>query len=149
MNKHMSLIAGLALAATAWGAGVQTQPQPQGGAERVTVPGPLLKIELPVQPYWMDRDRFEELRGAYQLSNGQTLYLTRGGYTMYAEIDGQGRHPVVASGRSSFVATDLKLKVRIDWHGDGSVGGEVVMVVPRRDMASGAVTEELVALVMN
>jgi hypothetical protein len=145
MNKRINCMAGLALVAAAWGAGAQALP----GGERVTVPGPLLKIELPAKPYRMDRDRFDELRGTYQLSNGQTLYLTRSGYTMYAEIDQQGQHPVIASGRSAFVATDLKLKVRIDWKDDGSVGGEVVMVVPRRDVASGAVTQALVALAMD
>ena len=145
MNKMMNCMAGLALAAAAWGAAAQAGP----GAERVTVPGQLLKIELPAKPYRMDRDRFEELRGTYQLSNGQTLHLTRSGYTMYAEIDRQGQHPVIASGRSAFVATDLKLKVRIDWKDDGSVGGEVVMVVPRRNLASGALTETLVALAMD
>lgn len=145
MNMKINWMAGLLLTGAAWGAGAQVQ----SGSERVKVPGPLLKIELPAQSYRMDRDRFEELRGSYQLSNGQTLYLTRSGYNMYAEIDKQGSHAVIASGPSSFVATDLKLKVHIDWKADGSVGGEVLMVVPRRDVASGAVTQEVVALAMN
>lgn len=139
-------IIGLALAAAALGGTAQTLPD----SERVTVPAPAsqLKIELPAKPYWMERQRFEELRGNYELSNGHTLYLTRSGYTLYGEIDEQGRHPLVASGYSSFVATDLKLKVHITSLPDGGVGGEVLMAVPRRLAATGEVVEQIVALAL-
>jgi hypothetical protein len=137
------MLLSIALCAVSFSGGAQT---PQQG-ERVTIPGESHKIELPSRYYYMDSAEFDGYRGSYTLSNGQTLYLSSRGRTMYAEIDNQGDHRVVATGRNSFVALDRKLKMRIDWHDDGSVGGEVTMVVPRQ-VAGGPPVEEVVTMVM-
>ncbi|CAN7511663.1 hypothetical protein LJR289_003504 [Pseudoduganella sp. LjRoot289] len=141
MNKWLAVCA--LCAASSFGSGAAAQ---QAG-ERVTIPAPTLKIELPDRRYYMDSAEFDDFRGWYQLSNGQTLNLSGKGKFMYAEIDQQGPHRIVATGHNAFVALDRQLKMRIDWRDDGSVGGEVLMVVPRQT-AGGGVTEEVVALVM-
>lgn len=140
MNKWL---ASMALCVVSLSSGAQT-PLPD---ERVTIPGGALKIELPARYYYMESAQFDDYRGSYTLSNGQTLYLTNRGRFMYAEIDNQGDHRVVATGRNAFVALDRKLKMRIDWRDDGSVGGEVTMVVPRQ-VAGGPPVEEVVTMVM-
>jgi hypothetical protein len=137
------MLISIALCAVSFSGGAQT-PLPD---ERVTVPGELHKIELPSRFYPMDNAQFDDYRGSYTLSNGQTLHLSSRGRSMYAEIDEQGDHRIVATGRNAFVALDRKLKMRIDWRDDGSVGGEVTMVVPRR-VAGGPPVEEVVTMVM-
>lgn len=104
----------------------------------VEVPGHALRIDVPAQPRHMLREDFQPFVGAYDLSNGDTLQLRRSGTLMYARIGNQDEHRIVATGRNTFVALDRQLKVRIDHHDDGSVGGELVMVVPSRQLADGS-----------
>ncbi|WP_219118789.1 hypothetical protein [Janthinobacterium sp. UMAB-56] len=136
----LSTLLGLA-AATAMVATAQTLPQ----GNTVEVPGNALRIEVPAQPRHMMREDFQQFAGAYDLANGDTLQLRRAGAIMYARIGNQDEHRIVATGRNSFVALDRQLKVRIDLHDDGSVGGEVVMVVPARQLADGTTQGEHVA----
>lgn len=131
----------LGLAATCLAAHAQTLPQDK----TVEVPGHSLRIEVPAQPHYMMRDDFLPFAGTYDLSNGDTLQLRRSGTLMYARIGNQDEHRIVATGRNAFVALDRQLKVRIDHHADGSVGGELVMVVPARQMADGTTQGEHVA----
>ena len=56
--------------------------------------------------------------------------------------------PADRAGYDRIVALDRKLKVRIDHHDDGSVGGELVMVVPAQNLAGGGVTQERIASTM-
>ena len=123
----------LGLAATCLAAHAQTLPQDK----TVEVPGHSLRIEVPAQPRYMMRDDFLPFAGTYDLSNGDTLQLRRAGSIMYARIGKQPEHRIVATGRNAFVALDRQLKVRIDHHADGSVGGELVMVVPAQNLSGG------------
>lgn len=120
-------------------ANAQTLPDSQ----TVVVPGGrLLTIELPAHKHFMSAETFSPFRGGYELSNGQVLYLRNAGNIgamLYARIDDQEEHRIVASGSNSFVALDQQLAMRIDLRDDGSVGGEVRMVVPAEKMASGAI----------
>ena len=93
----------------------------------------------------MAREDFQQFAGAYDLSNGDTLQLRRAGGIMYARIGNQPEHRIVATSRNAFVALDRQLKVRIDHHDDGSVGGELVMVVPARQLADGSAQGEHLA----
>ncbi|MBI3229250.1 MAG: hypothetical protein HYZ45_03430 [Burkholderiales bacterium] len=68
---------------------------------------------------------FYQFKGSYELANGQVLSLTSQGRQMFAQIEGQDRHEIVATGRNSFVALDRQLKMRIDWQANGTVSGEV------------------------
>lgn len=131
----------LGLAATGMAAQGQTLPPDS----TVEVPGHALRIEVPAQPRHMLREDFQQFAGAYDLSNGDTLQLRRAGSIMYARIGNQPEHRIVANGRNAFVALDRQLKVRIDHHADGSVGGELVMVVPARRLADGGTQGEHLA----
>jgi hypothetical protein len=110
-------------------------------SQTVVIPGGRLQtIELPAHKHFMSAERFAPFRGGYELSNGQVLYLRNAGNIgalMYARIDGQEEHRIIASGSNSFVALDRQLAMRIDLRDDGSVGGEVLMVVPAEKLASG------------
>ena len=112
-------------------------------SQTVTIPGGRLHtIELPAHRHFMNAEDFSPFRGGYELSNGQVLHLRNAGSIgaiMYARIDNQDEHRIIASGRNSFVALDRQLAMRIDLRDDGSVGGEVLMRVPAEKLASGAI----------
>ncbi|MDQ4624510.1 hypothetical protein [Janthinobacterium lividum] len=120
-------------------ANAQTLPDSQ----TVVVPGGRLHmIELPAHKHFMSAERFAPFRGGYELSNGQVLYLRNAGTIgamMYARIDDQEEHRIIATGSDSFVALDQQLAMRIDLRDDGSVGGEVLMRVPAEKLASGKI----------
>jgi|GEM_PF-582789 len=120
-------------------ANAQTLPDSQ----TVVVPGGRLHtIELPAHKHFMSAERFAPFRGGYELSNGQVLYLRNAGSIgamMYARIDDQEEHRIIATGSDSFVALDQQLAMRIDLRDDGSVGGEVLMRVPAETLASGEI----------
>ncbi|MDN2696859.1 hypothetical protein O0882_11050 [Janthinobacterium sp. SUN073] len=110
-------------------------------SQTVTIPGGHLHaIELPAYRHFMNAQEFSPFRGGYELSNGQVLYLRNAssiGAIMYARIDNQKEHRIIASSSDSFVALDQQLAMRIDLRDDGSVGGEVLMLVPAEKLASG------------
>lgn len=82
-------------------------------------------IYLPSQAYGMRSDEFYKFKGAYSLSNGMTLSLFERGRTMYAQIDGQDRHQIIATAANAFVAKDQQLKMRIDLKENGDASGEL------------------------
>jgi len=112
-------------------------------SQTVVIPGGRLQtIELPAHRHFMNAEDFSPFRGGYQLSNGQVLHLRNAGSIgaiMYARLDEQDEHRIIASGSNSFVALDRQLAMRIDLRDDGSVGGEVLMLVPVEKLASGAI----------
>jgi hypothetical protein len=136
-NKMKTWILASTLGVCALLANAQTLPDSQ----TVTIPGGRLHtIELPVHRHLMSAETFSPFRGAYELSNGQVLYLRNAsniGAFMYARIDDQEEHRIIASSRDSFVSLDRKLAMRIDLRDDGSVGGEVLMQVPAEKLANG------------
>lgn len=139
--KTLLLSAILALAAST----AVAQSDTASDIPRVDVPGRALTIEVPARPRHMMADDFKQFAGEYDLSNGDTLALRRSGGLMYARIGNQDEHRIVATGRNSFVALDRQLKVRIDHNNDGTVGGELVIVVPSQKLADGSMTEERIA----
>ena len=120
-------------------ANAQTLPDSQ----TVTIPGGRLHaIELPAHRHLMTAQEFAPFRGGYELANGQVLHLRNAGSIgslMYARIDDQDEHRIVATSSNSFVALDQQLAMRIDLRDDGSVGGEVLMRVPAEKLASGEI----------
>lgn len=109
----------------------------QTAPDTVTVPGHALRIDAPTSIRHMDKDEFYRFKGAYDLSNGQTLSLTRGATRMYAEIDDQGKHEIVATGQGEFVALDRQLKMTLEPQDDNDMRGELLMMVPAKAMADG------------
>ena len=111
-------------------------------SQTVVIPGGRLQtIELPAQRHFMNAQDFAPFRGGYELANGQVLHLRNAGSigAMYARIDDQDEHRIIAATSNSFVALDRQLAMRIDLRDDGSVGGEVLMMVPAEALASGEV----------
>lgn len=121
-----------------------TQAQPSD--DSVTIPAPRLTIELPARPYHMSTADLSEFRGAYELANGQILYLRGVGRVLYGEVGEQGEHRMIAANHNTFVALDRKLQVRIDHGRDGEGGGEVLMAVPMQIAGSGEIGERIVRL---
>lgn len=115
----------------------------QPAADTVHIPAAAERIVLPEHPYHMSEGDFYDYQGTYELSNGQTLRLSSRGYAMYAQVDNERRHRLVAASANSFVAMDRQLKVRIDLGPNDSVGGELVMVVPAAPLAGGGAGERL------
>jgi len=111
-------------------------------SQTVVIPGGRLQtIELPAQRHFLNAQDFAPFRGGYELANGQVLHLRNAGSigAMYARIDDQDEHRIIAATSNSFVALDRQLAMRIDLRDDGSVGGEVLMMVPAESLASGEV----------
>ena len=123
----------LCLAAASTAATAQTMLPEQ----TVTVPGNPLRIDVPAHPHYMMRQDFKKFVGPYDLSNGDTMELRLHGAVMYARIGKQQEHRIVATDNNAFVALDHQLKVRIEHNDDGSVSGELVMVVPSQNLSSG------------
>ena len=68
---------------------------------------------------------------------------------MYAEIDQQGLHRIVVSGRNDFVALDRQLRLRIEQLPDGRMGGEVQFVRALRTVERDVVIEQLITLAVH
>ena len=134
MNKLIlfSLLGALTLTTTA---------QSAQDESTVTITQPKYTITLPEQSYRMTADEFNEYKGAYDLSNGMTLSVFKRGQTMYARIDDQDSHIIVATAADTFVARDKQLKMRIENHSNGEVSGEVYMVVPSDTQAKGGASQ--------
>ncbi|WP_058049742.1 hypothetical protein [Janthinobacterium sp. Ant5-2-1] len=123
----------LCLAAASLATTAQTLPP----EHTVTVPGNALRIDVPEHPRYMMRQDCKKFVGTYDLSSGDTLELRLAGAVMYARIGKQEEHRIVATDHNAFVALDRQLKVRIDHNDDGSVDGELVMVVPAQNLSGG------------
>lgn len=123
------ILAGL-LASGSLLAGAQT-------ADTVTIPAPVRQIEAPApgQIIPMQRDEFQQFAGAYNLANGQTLYLRRVDKRYFARVDDWTEHQIVAIGSNDFVALDRQLKMRIELQPYGKVNGELLIAMPAGPMA--------------
>lgn len=111
----------------------------------VEVPALSLRITPPAQPRYISREDFQPYAGEYTLANGQTLRLRQYGGLLYAKVGDGEEHRIVAAAPNLFVALDRKLKVRIDRRDDGTLNGELVMMVPPQRMADGSMRLERVA----
>lgn len=111
----------------------------------VEVPALSLRITPPAQPRYISREDFQPYAGEYTLASGQTLRLRQYGGLLYAKVGDGEEHRIVAAAPNLFVALDRKLKVRIDRRDDGTLKGELVMMVPPQRMADGSMRLERVA----
>lgn len=91
------------------------------------------QIQLPTKAHTMFRGDFDAYKGAYDLSNGETMSLRQVGNRMYAEVGNRPRTELVAASRNEFVAVDRQFKMTLnrDWGGD--VSGHLLMVPARGD----------------
>ena len=75
---------------------------------------------------------FNDFKGAYDLSNGDTMVLRQYGRTMFAEVGDGPRTEIVAASRNEFVSVDQRLKMTLNKHDDGPVTGELLMAMPQQ-----------------
>ena len=111
----------------------------QTPGETVTVPGHALRIDAPTHVRYMDQDEFYPYKATYTLADGNELTLTAYGSRMYAEVNDQGKHQIVATSANSFTALDRQLQMTINLQPDDHVTGELLMVVPESTISDGTV----------
>lgn len=99
----------------------------------VTIRG--YQIELPARPQRLGMYDFDAYKGAYDLGNGDVLTMLQVGRRIYAELGDGQRREIVSAGHGTFVALDRQLKVTLNRDNFGDVSGEVIMPVPRKDVA--------------
>lgn len=115
--------------------------------DTVNIVGPRLTIEQPVPISRMWSQDYYDYKGSYSLSNGGTLSLFSRGRKMYANLEGEPAHEVVATASNTFVALDRKLKMTIDLLPNGEVRGQLLIVLPAERVASGDITGEKMLVV--
>ena len=92
------------------------------GEQQVLVPA-----SKAAQRLYMSPSEFEQYKGAYDLSNGKTLYLVRRAARMFARVDEQTSHEIKYTGHGSFEATDGKMSMNLVF-ADDSVSGQLSYV---------------------
>jgi hypothetical protein len=135
-----TLIFAIAIAASPMAA-AQMLPPPRS----VDVAALSLRIMPPAQSRYMSRADFQAYAGDYALANGQTLRLRQQGGELYARVGDGEEHRIVAAAVNVFVALDRKLKVRIERRNDGTVKGELVMLLPQQRLADASIRLERLA----
>lgn len=96
----------------------------------VTIPSPRLEIEVPADAHRGMRGDFDDYIGAYDLSNGNILSLTRQGRRIYADAGTGNKTEVVAVRHNVFVAFDATMKITLKRQANGDVKGELLLRVP-------------------
>ncbi len=114
----------ICLGAVALTATAQTAPEDAA----VRIPG--YRIALPQQPYRLMPGDFNDFKGAYAMSNGQTMVLRQYGRTLFAEIGDEPRTEIIAVARNQFVSVDEQLRMTLNRSFDGLVNGELLMALP-------------------
>jgi hypothetical protein len=111
--KHLVATASLfALALTAWAQNT--------GEQQVVVPA-----SKAVQRSYMPADDFARYKGAYELSNGKTLYLVRKATRIYAMVDQQTMHEITRTARDTFHALDGTMSMNVVRDDDDTVSGHL------------------------
>jgi len=125
------------------------QAQEQSDTVSVPVRANDLRIELPDSYKKMWPEQFDDYKRGYTLSNGQTLYIRSLGSNMYAFVDNDHWHKIVAVAPNTFVALDRQLKMEINLHEDDGASGWLTMIVPSRQLSGGGfVPEKIVSFAM-
>ena len=122
----------------ALGASAQTEPDS-------TIRVHARQIELPAQPYRMGQTNFDDYKGGYDLSNGESMTLFARGLRMYAIIGDRPMTEILAAKRNEFVAADAQFKMTLA-AGQGDVTGEVLLKVPANASQASADGVETVRL---
>ena len=77
--------------------------------------------------YPMMPDEFYKFVGTYDLSNGMSLSMFNRGSFLYAQLNDQLRHRIVATTPDTFVSMDKQLKIKVDLDENGEASGEVYL----------------------
>lgn len=97
------------------------------GAAAQTSTGTEQSVVVPAQKQALDRrlispQEYYQYQGAYTLSNGQTLTLSRGAVRLYAQIGRDPRQEIHWQGDGRFSSADGSLAMNIVWTDDSATG---------------------------
>lgn len=104
------------------------------GDQQVVVPA---SKGAALQRTYMSPGDFALYKGAYDLSNGKTLYLTRKATRMYARVDDQTEHEITRAGQGKFHSLDGNMSMHLVWAPDDSVSGELSYIDERQPAVAG------------
>jgi len=93
------------------------------GDQTVLVPAAKAVVRTYITP-----DEFNQYKGAYDLSNGKTLWLVRKQLRIYAKVDDQSEHEITRTGNGKFAALDGKMAMELVFAPDDSVSGHLSYV---------------------
>ena len=93
------------------------------GDQTVLVPAAKSVVRTYIAP-----DEFSKYKGAYDLSNGKTLWLIRKQTRIYAKVDDQSEHEITRTGSGKFAALDGKMAMELKFADDDSVSGHLSYV---------------------
>jgi hypothetical protein len=119
----------LAAAFAALALPVAAQDPPDFGSVRITRQAPQT-IELPAKYSRIWAGEFDNLTGAYDLSNGDTMAMTKRMNRKYIQVGDRQKVEVIAAGDYDFVSLDEKYRVVLSEPVHGEVTGYVLMKVP-------------------
>lgn len=105
------------------------------------------QIELPAKPLHIFPGDFDIYKGAYDLSNGETMVLRQQGHRLFADIGARPRTEMVAAAPNVFVALDRQFKMTLSDNDFGPVTGELLLVMPSQSAQANAAGGEVVRLV--
>lgn len=88
----------------------------------------LIPASKEIQRTYMAPEDFAKYKGAYDLSNGKTLYLIRRQTHMFAKVDDQSEHEIYRTGTGKFDAPDGKMSMELNFAADESVSGQLSYV---------------------
>jgi opacity protein-like surface antigen len=144
-----SLLLAAALSVLALPAVAQTQPD----LGRVTITGEAPKtIELPANYSRMWAGEFDNLQGAYDLSNGDTMAMTKRINRKFIQVGDGPRTEVIAVGDYDFVSLNQKYRVVLSEPVHGEVTGYLLIdtrPLGSRDVAQSAIEVRSFRFAMN
>ncbi|MCE3264382.1 MAG: hypothetical protein K0R43_3461 [Pseudoduganella sp.] len=115
MKRYIAAAGLLVLAASA------AAQNSTGADQLVVVPAQKARVEYRL----ISPQEFYQYQGAYALSNGQTLTLSRGAVRLYAQLDQQPRQEIRWYGDGRFTAADGSLTMNIVWLNEDTATGEL------------------------
>ncbi len=121
--------------------------QSQSDQTSVQVPG--YPIQLPAQPHRLMPGDFDAFKGAYDMSNGDTMVLRQYSRTIHADVGDRPRTELVPASRNEFVSVDRQLKMTLHTHDDGPVTGEMLIASPQQAIGQASGAGVTVALLSN
>ncbi|WP_426318659.1 hypothetical protein [Pseudoduganella sp. R-43] len=93
-----------------------------GADQSVVVPA---QKQMHLERKLISPQEFYQYQGAYALSNGQTLTLSRTAMHIYAQVGQQPRRQILWQGDGKFTAADGSMDMNIVWINDDTATGEL------------------------
>lgn len=115
----MKVLAAAGLCVLAASAAAQSST---GADQSVVVPA---QKQIQLERKLISPQEFYQYQGAYALSNGQTLTLSRGAVRLYAQVGQHPRQEILWHGEGRFSSVDGSLAMNIVWLNDDIAAGDL------------------------